>query len=59
MKQEGEIVHVGQEKFSGRKIEYATWKDKLHTQVEKLDLDVENEFFEKGLPKPKVGMGTS
>ncbi|ETP33287.1 hypothetical protein F442_18160 [Phytophthora nicotianae P10297] len=56
MKQHEKTVHVGLEKFSGRQIEYATWKDKLLTYVAKLDLDVENELFEKGLPEPKVDM---
>ncbi|ETN01672.1 hypothetical protein PPTG_17104 [Phytophthora nicotianae INRA-310] len=56
MKQHEKTVHVGLEKFSGWQIEYATWKDKLLTYVAKLDLDVENELFEKGLPEPKVGM---
>ncbi|KAG2999218.1 hypothetical protein PC121_g10581 [Phytophthora cactorum] len=37
-------------------MEYTIGKDKLLTLVVKLDLDVENELFEKGLPDPKVGM---
>ncbi|KAG3108830.1 hypothetical protein PI125_g11487 [Phytophthora idaei] len=56
LKQQEKTAHVGQEKFSGRQMEYTIGKDKLLTHVVKLDLDVENELFEKGLPDPKVGV---
>ncbi|KAE9226054.1 hypothetical protein PF005_g5282 [Phytophthora fragariae] len=49
-------VHVGLEKFSGRQVEYATWKDNLLTHVAQLDLEAENRLLESGEPDPKVGM---
>ncbi|KAG3115611.1 hypothetical protein PI124_g909 [Phytophthora idaei] len=55
-KQHDKTAHIDLEKFSGRQMEYATWKDKLLTHVVKFDLGVENELFEKGLPDPRVGM---
>lgn len=49
-------MHVGLEKFSGQRIEYATWKDKLLTHVAHLDLQDENRLLETGQPEAKVGM---
>ncbi|ETO74084.1 hypothetical protein F444_10088 [Phytophthora nicotianae P1976] len=56
MKQQEKTARVGLEKFSGQQVEYTSWKYKLLTHVVRLDLGVENELFEKGLPEPNVGM---
>ncbi|EEY57489.1 uncharacterized protein PITG_00040 [Phytophthora infestans T30-4] len=54
MKQQEMNVQIGLEKFSGRQMEYATWKDRIPTHVAKMVLDVENELFEKDFSDPTL-----